>query len=58
MIGLALACAGKRGIGGRVFLTSGGVIYMDESNQKIQLISWDWPGKSLVQQVVALIRET
>ena len=57
-IRIALACKGKRGIGGRVFLTSAGVFCWGECGHKTQLIDWDWPGRSMAKEVVALARDT
>lgn len=49
----ALIDAGEHGIGARVFLTSTGAYY-DDDGEEVTLVTWDWPGADLEQQVGAL----
>lgn len=53
----ALIDAGRRGIGARVFLTSTRAYCVDDGGE-MTLVTWDWPGEDLEEEVAALASRT
>jgi hypothetical protein len=53
---IQVALKNKREGGGRVFLTSAGAYYV-EGEEETSVVNWEWPGRDLVGEVVALLGE-